>query len=143
MRREIKLDEPHALVRLCRRRGNDASDLRDAAHEIFHARTVVGKDWDREVVHAKLVRAFKVGADLWVHEMQARAVEQLVCRHYGHGCRELEHWVNMSIMEAIKFRLPYGEYDASLACARIAMTSSRVLSEVAAIIRLADREART
>jgi hypothetical protein len=99
-------DTIHPLVAYGRARGNGSLNVRDAAHEAFHALSVNAKNWDREKVHAKLCRKFKRAA-LWLHELEARAVEQLVCQRLGYDCGPLDKWVGWSAMEAIKFRLPY------------------------------------
>lgn len=100
------MSDPHPLVLLAHARGNHPSDLRDAAHEAFHALSVgLEEDWDRETIHEALVERFG-GAELWLHELQARAVEQLVCAEFGVETNPIEHWVHWSILEAIKFRQP-------------------------------------
>ena len=90
-----------------------ASSVRDAAHEAFHGQFVRAKVWHREDVHKKLVRKLQ-RADLWIHELRARAVEQIVCTHFAVECGPLEDWVSMSVMEAIRGRLPYAELEPSL-----------------------------
>ncbi|HEY5553047.1 MAG TPA: hypothetical protein VIK52_14235 [Opitutaceae bacterium] len=109
------------LIALCERRGNGKPrDLRDAAHEAFHALTVNARNWDREKIHRALVRKFD-RAHLWIHEMHARAVEQLVCRHFGVECGTLESWVHVSVMEAIKTGAPFADSGDSLNIARYFM----------------------
>ena len=105
------------LVAYCRARHNAPHDVRDAAHEAFHALTVGARNWDREKVHAKLLRKFN-RAELWVHEMQARAVEQLVCEALSEPTKSLDEWVGVSILEAIKYHMPYADHGVSLDIAR-------------------------
>lgn len=128
----------HPLVALCKSKGNNASDIRDAAHEIFHAREAGSKSWDREAVHRALTRKMAGPAFLWIHELKARAIEQLVCKHFGFDCGTLEHWVGISIFEALKRGLPYAEMDISLPHTQSFLTNRHVLSEAAAIIALVE-----
>lgn len=130
----------HPLVALCKKHGNDASDIRDAAHEIFHAQTADTQNWDREVVHKKLVRALKpMGrAGLWLHELQARAVEQIVSKHFGYDCGTLESWVHVSMMEAMKFGLPYAEFDQSMEFAQRYLAQPRIQRFAQEIIDLVE-----
>jgi hypothetical protein len=129
----------HPLLRVCRERGNHAWNLRDAAHEAFHALSVDATDWEREAVHRKLMHKFR-GASLWVHEMQARAAEQIVCAHFGEPPGPIEEWVHWSIMEAIKFRLPFADYDMSLDAARDSLSSAAVQKLAKRIIVLGEAE---
>jgi hypothetical protein len=119
----------------------ESDNLRDAAHETFHALTVKAKTWERDVVHAKLVRKFD-RAELWMHEMQARAVEQLVCKRYGIDCGPLDEWVFTSIREAMSHRLPFGEFDVSLHVAQRYMDDLRTGLWVRDIAQKAERLAR-
>ena len=99
-----------------------ADGLRDAAHEAFHALAVGAGSWNRERVHRALCRQF-VGANLWIHEMEARGVEQVVCMKLGVDCGSLGQWVATSAMEAIKGRLPYADPSVSEGIARRFMQS--------------------
>lgn len=128
----------HEVIALCAKHGNKARDVRDAAHEAFHALYVNARDWDREKVHAKLKKRFDK-AGLWIHEMQARAVEQLVCRHYGIDAGELDGWVFVSIREAVSHRLPFGEFDVSLQLARQFMDDPRARLWVNEIVKKASK----
>lgn len=115
----------HPLIAYAAARGGQPHDLRDAAHEAFHALSVGAKrDWDREAIHRRLVRRFK-GAELWAQEIYARAVETLVCCHFGEPY-EADKWIAMSAMEAIKFRLPYADPDVSEPIYLKALRSDRV-----------------
>lgn len=128
-----------AIISAVRARGNEpiGSGLRDAAHEAFHALTVKAgpKLWQREKVHAKLMRKFK-RAELWLHEMEARAVEQAVCKALGVDCGSVEEWVFTSSMEAIKRGLPHGEYNQSLAYVERYMASESCAKWTAKILAL-------
>jgi hypothetical protein len=101
MKKERAPEPPGALkiVEWVRSKGSDANDLRDAAHEASHALEVKPRRWDRESIHAKIMRrplAFKVFT-----ELEARAVERLVCAAHG-----VEHdWASfefIAFMEASK-----------------------------------------
>lgn len=86
-------------------------DVRDAAHEVFHALTAkLPEPWRREATHAALVRLFpgRRRAELWVHELHARVVEQRVCRELGVDPRgDLSRWVYQSAFEALKTSVPH------------------------------------
>lgn len=89
-----------------RARGSDARDVRDAAHEAYHATRVrLRKPWERERIHQALlslpfIKKWGV-AGLVQEEIDARAVEQAVCVHYGIEY-DAEHWAMMAAMEACK-----------------------------------------
>ena len=137
----IYTPQADAIIAEVRKRGNEpiGSGLRDAAHEAFHALTVKAgpKSWQREKVHAKLVRKF-MRAELWLHEMEARAVEQAVCKALGVECGSVEQWVFTSSMEAIKRGLPYGEYNPSLAYVERYMTTAACGEWAAKILALGE-----
>ena len=105
-----------AFLEVVRARGNDARDVRDAAHEACHA-LQAGLEhepsWDREVVHRALVRATGGRSLLVRAEILARAVEQLACRELGVDAGDVKHWAFLSGMEAIKFGLPFVEPTAA------------------------------
>ncbi len=131
----------HPLVALCKAHGNNASDVRDAAHEIYHAQAIAEQDWtdwDREVVHAHLVGQF-ARAELWLHELKARAVEQLVCKHFDYDCGPLSKWVHISAMEAIKFGMPYADHSVSMSIAEDLMEDDAVIADAQHIINLAEK----
>lgn len=90
-------------------------DVRDAAHEIFHAQAagVRGK-WDREKTHRALVRKFR-GAKMWLHEVDARVLEDIVSEMFGHESgRDVDAWLSVSVMEAIKSGMPWSHPDDAL-----------------------------
>lgn len=131
----------HTLIEICQAHGNDARNVRDAAHEAFHALVVnAKKSWDREKVHRALKRKFKVPAMLWLNEMQARAVEQIVSQHFEYACAPLETRIHLSIMEAIKFQMPYGDFDTSLRCAQRYLTDPEVQQWAGRVIALTTAE---
>lgn len=124
-----------SLIAYCRARNNRPSDIRDAAHEAFHALTVGARNWEREHVHRLLVKKFS-RAELWVHEMQARAVEQLVCDTLREPYKGVDEWVNVSILEAIKGGLPYADYDMSRHVAQTMLRRQDTISWARRIARL-------
>ena len=92
-----------AIIAAIRRNGNDATDLRDAAHEACHAIEVGLKGpWDRETIHRALSRKSGPGA-LVIFEIRARAVEQMVCADLEvDSGGDIEHWAFVACMEAAK-----------------------------------------
>jgi hypothetical protein len=72
------------------------------------------------------------------HEMEARAVEQAVCKALGVDCGTLDQWVFTSSMEAIKRGLPHGEYNPSLAYVERYMTTAACAEWAAKIIALGE-----
>jgi hypothetical protein len=128
----------HPLIALCKEHGNDADNIRDAAHEIFHARYAGTKSWDREVVHQALSRKFRQRgpAFFWLHELRARAVEQIVSKHFGYDCGPLAGWVHTSILEAIKRGMPRGDFDISIKYATDYLNDRGIVREAQRIIAL-------
>jgi hypothetical protein len=90
------------VVEAVRRLGNNARDLRDAAHEACHAidgRVPHGK-WKRDTIHQYLNKRKVLGVSgLVYYEVRARAVEKLVCEHFD-VAYEVEEWVNVACLEA-------------------------------------------
>jgi hypothetical protein len=100
-----------ALLDAIRARGSDATSLRDAAHEACHAlKWGVKKRWTRDNIHAKKPRVRAYGV---ADEIEARAVEQLVCRGLGVDCGTVDHWAHVCWMETLKnerISLPAGDW---------------------------------
>lgn len=98
---------PEALIAIIRAHGNDATNLRDAAHEAHHAieAGVPAGKWDRETIHSYVMR-MRPG-DAARSEIRSRAVEQIVCRRFGVDCGTVEHWAFIACMEALKYRIPF------------------------------------
>ncbi len=102
---------PDAVIQAIRSRGGDATELRDAAHEACHALACGVPDgkWDRDTIHRYVMRGgYGRAAE---GEVVARLVEQEVCKVLGVVTNNIEHWLLVSCMEAIKFRLPFLSYD--------------------------------
>lgn len=139
--KRIEADQnDHPLIALCKEHGNDAANIRDAAHEIFHARYAGTKNWDREVVHRALSRKFnQMGpAFFWLHELRARAVEQIVSKHFGYDCGALAGWIHTSILEAIKNGLPSADFDISVKYAKDFLSDRGIVREAQQIIALVE-----
>lgn len=102
------------LVKLISSAGNDARNLRDAAHEAAHAlqMNIPKGQWERDSIHDALctqAREFSRGKRdslqqahnfLWRSEIYARAVEQIVCRDLNIPTDPVEVWANNAFMEA-------------------------------------------
>jgi hypothetical protein len=127
------------VIAAVRARGNDAKDLRDASHEACHAiEAGIATGWKRDAIHSAL--SAKVGdtrAGLWVAEMRARAVEQIVCERLGvDPGMALDDAVGLAIMESLHFGLPWAEHDVSVSLARRQMTDPTTLRIVEQILAL-------
>ena len=122
-----------AIIAAVRKRGNDATTLRDAAHEACHAiqaRIVRGK-WDREAIHHKLTKGLS-NAELVRVEIVARAVEQLVCRDLGVDCGSVEEWANITWWETAKnmrIQLPDPKWIADCVHKSMGHDSARKLAD--------------
>jgi hypothetical protein len=69
------------IIAWARSKGSDVMDLRDAAHEASHCLQVKPRRWDRESIHSKVMRkGVRFAA---ISELEARAVERLVCAAHG------------------------------------------------------------
>ena len=107
------------LVTAIRSRGSNADDVRDAAHEATHAmQSRLRGPWGRERLHAALEGKAKreAGSRMFVsqmlrYELQARAVEMLVCAHYNEPY-DCEKWAMWCAMEtANTYRVDVGGID--------------------------------
>jgi hypothetical protein len=91
------------LVEEIRRRGSDAVDLRDAAHEAHHALSAGVKGrWTRVNIAAAIKKKRRPG---WASfdEVLARAVEQIVCATLDTPCPTVESCALTSSLEAWQF----------------------------------------
>ena len=83
------------LIAGVRARGAQPRDLRDAAHEAAHAlRTGLAGRWTRDRIHAAVLAAAPEPHDLLAAELEARAVELLVCQQLGE-LYDIEHWAEV------------------------------------------------
>jgi hypothetical protein len=99
----------HPLVVEVRRRGSDACNVRDAAHEAHHALSSGTTNWEREAIHRTLMRRFPDWPSRINEEILARAVEQLVCKDLAMPCWSVEKAAHVMFMEHVhnyKLQLP-------------------------------------
>lgn len=145
---------PEAIIAAVRSRGSDADDLRDAAHEAYHALRAGVRPgrWGRESIHRAILRGKRSGFlsprhDLASHEIGARAVEQIVCARFSVHCGAIESWAHISWMEAHKSRVLMFPPDGWIAeRVREWMTKPRIIAAADEIIALklyAPRRARS
>lgn len=139
------LEKAWRIVEYANAMGNDARDIRDAAHEAHHALDVGmnGKPWTRDNIHEALqASAEKRGraalASMLSFELDARAVEKLVCVAIGLEYDD-EHWQHIMWMETLsnmRVCLPHDGFISHGIAVRI--ESPRILASVRAILALAD-----
>lgn len=129
-----------SLLAAIRSRGVDSNDLRFAVHEACHAlQWRVTKPWTSDNIHAKKPKPHRIfGVAGGVRdEIQARAVEQLVCRRLGIDCGSVEQWAQVCWMETLKnerISLPTGDWLEKQILAEMASKSAeRLADEVMAI----------
>lgn len=112
------------LIAAVRARGNDATTLRDAAHEAHHALSAEVKGpWTRTNIDRHVQRkrrGWAVG-----DEALARAVEQIVCADLGVDCGSVEKWAMNSCMESIKIDRIDIPYELLLSAIQSAMKDGR------------------
>jgi hypothetical protein len=103
-------EQVERLIAAVRKRGSDARDLRDAVHEASHGlRLKMHLDtWDREEIHAACMD-LRPG-DVYVEELMARAVEQVVCDRLGQPAGPVKEWAHITWMEAFKNGLDMGNH---------------------------------
>jgi hypothetical protein len=132
---------PENLVTEVQRRGSDAANPRDAAHEACHAlHWGVKKKWTRDNIHAKKPKTRFIAVR---HEILARAVEQLVCAKLGVDCGTVEHWAFVCWMEMLKnerVSLPSGDWLATQIYE--AMKTEEAQALATRVLALAAREGR-
>lgn len=137
----MKKPTPEALIAAIRKRGNDATDLRDAAHEAHHALSAgVRGPWDRESIHRAVMAMGR--ADAAGDEIMARAVEQIVCADLGVTTDSIEKWAFWACMEAIKSGIRYPSLDWFCDAVRAAMKSPEGRRAADRVMALASGRAR-
>lgn len=122
------------LIAAIRARDSDATTLRDAAHEACHAlQWGVTKKWTRDNIHAKKRKPHRIFGDVGVmDEIDARAVEQLVCARLGVDCGTVEHWADVRWMEMIKnerISLPAGGWLADQIRTRMGSEAAKRMAD--------------
>lgn len=97
------MSDADAIIRYIRAKGSDALELRDAAHEAYHALISGARQWNRNAIHNALMRLTKGQPGRLVYqEVIARCVEQLVCKDLGVECWTIEHAAHIAWMETTK-----------------------------------------
>jgi len=95
------------ILRLVRKHGSDADDVRDAAHEASHALQlgIPKGSWDRETIHAAVMKLSP--AERGVTEVLARAVEAEICALCQTPYNQ-DYFLMLAVIEALKsgVRLP-------------------------------------
>lgn len=115
-------------------RGNDATNLRDAAHEACHALDyAVEGPWDRESIHdARPPERSSAIAS----EIRARAVERLVCERLGQPIENPDHWLFIAVMETTRDyggSLPLAVWKSAVADAEKQPATLRLVDAVLAL----------
>lgn len=122
----------HPLVLAVRRRGSDATTVRDAAHEAHHAIVGGARKWDRESIHRSLMKKLR-GPGLQVsEEIMARAVEQIVCADLDAHCWPVEKAAHVMWLELLKnsgIALPAGSFAADAIRNRMASKAARIAAD--------------
>lgn len=130
------MSDAASIVAAIRSRGSDARDLRDAAHEAHHAlRCNLRGPWERERIHARLMAITEGSAMLLLQEeIDARAVEWVVCRDFGQEY-DADHWAMIAAMESIKggMAAPVDFWISSIARRRDTVLVRRYADRVIAI----------
>jgi hypothetical protein len=139
----MSTNQPDAddLVLALRRLGVDSpdlrhTDLRHCVHEASHALDArMRGPWSNKAVSVAMKRLGPGRAAR--SELLARAVEQLVCERLGVKTQSLEHWIGVSVLEAIQFRDPFLEYAQALEAANRMMKTTEASDRATEIIALA------
>lgn len=146
------LEKAWRIVEYVRAMGNDARDVRDAAHEAHHAldAPMKNKPWTRDNIHYALEVKANAKARAWgrspsgmaasmmiSYELDARAVEKIVCNHIGIEYDD-DHWTHVAWMETLhsmRIALPTDFFEEGL---RTRLRVPRVHTAAQAIIALAE-----
>lgn len=132
------------IIEAVRQRGNDAGDLRDAAHEaahVFQLEPSFAEQWQRPIIHDALTRRVRKRSGgvlnpmtiLTAYEYQARAVEMLVCRELAVDYDLLEFANTMLLETAMLLGHLRDDIDADGARERILASAAR--RETTAIVK--------
>jgi len=96
------MDREKAIVEAAQERGCDATDVRDAAHEMCHAFEGETDDWTRNGIHDALKSKHRAQpSNLLRAEVLARAVERKVCEALEVKY-DSDHWLMMAAMETMR-----------------------------------------
>jgi hypothetical protein len=131
-----------AIIAYVNERDSGARDLRDAAHEAHHALAVeLEGSWERERLHHAMVRRGR--SYLLQSEIEARAVEQLVCvaLDVAPG-KDIAGWALVSCFEAIKTGLDIGPPEPIERAIERAMKRDSIRAAADRVLALGDEEKR-
>ncbi len=101
IRRRISITSADLLIRI-RECGSDARDLRDAVHEASHAldcKLRIGY-WQRPTIERAMKKMSR--GDAIASEVEARAVEQIICERLNEPVKPVSHWVLVTCVESLK-----------------------------------------
>jgi len=134
-----------AVIAAVRARGSDASDVRDAAHEAYHAlQSRLRGKWTRARIHdavrrqARRERVLGERSVLVHHEVYARAVEQLVAAKCGVDPGSVEQWALISVLEAAGSGIQIESIEWFIGKVRKAMESTSAKTVATRILALAE-----
>lgn len=118
------------LIAAIRARGCNATDLRDAAHEAHHALAHVKRGkWTRTAIDKAVAKAWPGRRNYSMRlaeEIDARAVEQIVCADLDVECWPVDKAVGIMIMECISIDRVGGlEFDPLVAAVKRRMSSPK------------------
>ena len=124
---------PGAFVAAARARGSDAADVRDAAHEAVHAIVHGLPTWGRREIDRAMM-ALPPSRRLR-EEVEARAVEALVCARLGEPYRR-DYFMFVAAIEASKTgaHVNMGDFtravSAAESCPAVIALADRVIAEL-------------
>lgn len=129
-----------------RRSGYQVRNDQDAAHELYHALTCGiylpgGGMLQRENLNDVIEERF-TGLDRWWNEVEARAVERLMCERLGtiHQLLSFDRALLLSIEEAEHFGVPVVSFEKTKKYALKFIESKRAKSAVDLMLAYARRE---
>lgn len=128
---------PEAVIAAVQARGSDPRNLRDAAHEACHAIGLNLDCWDRESVHAAIMRLRP--SDRFASEVTARAVEQVVCANFGVAIDGIGRWALITCMESVKNGVELPSVELVTRAITNALDSAIVKRRAAEIVAMGER----
>lgn len=121
------------------RRGCIARDVRDAAHEAAHALDVgLRVRWTRDRVHDALVRKFTQDWRYIRSEVEARAIEQIVCTRLAVVTKPVEYWADRAVMESGHFGEKMLPYDKLVKAINMAIAAPDVIAKAERVLALGE-----
>lgn len=104
--------------------------LRYAAHECYHAmlhqKRLARGPWSNMRVNSAIVADLPRFADRLSEELEARVVEQIVCRALGAPCEPLEHTIDVMVRESAAYDRVAVPFEPMLRAARKGVASPRL-----------------